>query len=342
LGEALLAGAVAWGPYHEFKVHDPKPRTIHAPRFHSRVAQHAIMNVCAPVFERYQLPESCASRPGKGTDDALARACRACRSGHWFLQMDVRRYFDSIDHATLRGLLRRRFKDRVVLGLFDSILDTFSVAPGKGVPIGNLTSQFFANHYLAVLDRHVKQTLGVRHYVRYMDDFVLWSTAKDEAVQARTSIREFLGRRLGLGLKVDVLNACERGMTFLGYHLVPGRLGLAPRTRRRFRRRARAYLRRYNEGEWDEVELARHVEPLLAFVRRGESHAFRRRCRLETGFGPEAPPACIAAAAGASASGAAFRRAGTGARPAAASRTSASVSSQLGRRAPGGRPEAGR
>ena len=288
LREELLAGSVDWGGYHRFQVQDPKPRTIHAAPFRSRVAHHAIVNVCEPVFESYQIHDSYACRKGKGLDAALNRAVRFSRHRDWFLQMDIRKCFDSIDHGILKQLLRRRFKDRSVLRLFDSVIESYEAAPGKGIPIGNLTSQYFANHYLGLLDHHVKETLRFRRYVRYMDDFVVWSADKAELIGQREEIEDFLLERLGLNLKPATLNACQRGMTFLGYRLVPQGLRLSRRSRDRFRRKASLYARLWQAGIWDETELARHVEPLLAFVRRGASRAFRERIIQECGLCPEA------------------------------------------------------
>jgi len=288
LREELLAGSVDWGEYHTFQVQDPKPRTIHAAPFRSRVAHHAMVNVCEPVFESYQIHDSYACRKGKGLDAALDRAVRFSRHGNWFLQMDIRKCFDSIGHGILKQLLRRRFKDRSVLRLFDSIIDSYEHARGKGIPIGNLTSQYFANHYLGLLDHHIKETLRFRRYVRYMDDFVVWAADKAELISQRDQIEEFLPERLGLNLKSATLNACERGMTFLGYRVFPQELRLSRRSRDRFRRKASCYARVWQAGIWDEAELAKHVEPLLAFVRRGASRAFRERAIQECGLCPEA------------------------------------------------------
>ena len=288
LAEELLAGEVEWGSYHSFKVADPKPRTIHASHFKARIAQHAIMNQCEPAFESYQVHDSYACRKAKGLDGALARAVRFSRSGEWFLKLDVYRFFDSIDHQVLNRLLARRIKDRIVLRLFSSIVDTFHTQAGKGVPIGNLTSQYFANHYLARLDHHVKEELRVRRYLRYMDDFVLWSPRRAELLEMQDRIQDFLERELVLVLNPAVLNACSRGMTFLGYRVFPRAARLARRTRDRFRRKARRYVRRFDGGRWDEAELARHMLPMLAFVRRGASRAFRQRAIQECGLCPEA------------------------------------------------------
>jgi retron-type reverse transcriptase len=277
LRDELLSGCVRWGPYRTFMVFDPKERTICAAPFRDRVAQHAIMNVVEPHFEVYQIHDSYACRRGKGLDGAIARAVRFCRTGDWYLKMDVRKYFDSIDHATLKGLLCRRFKDPLLLALLDGVIDSHEDSPGRGVPIGNLTSQFFANHYLGVLDHHCKQALGCQRYLRYMDDFVVWDSQKDRLRQVGHEIAGFLGDSLKLDLKPVCLNACSRGMTFLGYRVYPGHVRLAARSRKRFRRKMAQYDGNYTTGRWTEEETARHVEPLLAFVRRAESQSFRRR-----------------------------------------------------------------
>jgi len=282
----LLTGCQRWGPYRTFVILDPKERTISVAPFRDRVAQHAIMNIAEPVFESYQIHDSYACRPGKGLDGAIGRAMRWSRAGDWYLKLDVRKYFDSIDHAVLKALLRRRFKDRRLLKVLDGIVDSSATAPGRGLPIGNLTSQFFANHYLAVADHYIKETLGCRRYVRYMDDLVIWARGRDELRRTRDAVERFLEERLHLKLKPACLNACDRGMTFLGYRVFPGRLRLARRSHDRFRRKLAQYNEYYRNGVWDEATVARHVEPLLAFVRRAESTAYRRNLLERLGLCP--------------------------------------------------------
>jgi hypothetical protein len=277
LGEALLGGSVRWGPYRRFMVYDPKERMICAAPFRDRVAHHAILSVTEPHFESYQIGDSYACRTGRGLDAAIARAVGFSGVGDWYLKMDVRKYFDSVDHGVLKGMLRRRFKDPTLLALLDDVINSYSSSSGRGLPIGNLTSQFFANHYLGMLDHHVKQTLGCHRYVRYMDDFVVWDAAKDRLRQVRDDVAGFLRDALHLELKPVCLNACPTGLTFLGYRVFPGRVRLAARSRKRFRRKMALCHDSYTSGRWTEEETARHVEPLLAFVRRAESHAFCQR-----------------------------------------------------------------
>jgi hypothetical protein len=243
------------------------------------------MNVIEPHFEAYQISDSYACRTSKGLDAALTRALRFSRPGDWYAKMDVRKYFASIDHAVLKAMLRRRFKDPILLTVLDGIIDSFSSSPGRGLPIGNLTSQFFANHYLALLDHQVKQGLHCRRYARYMDDFVVWDSEKSRLRHTIDQIAVFVQRMLRLELKPICLNACSRGMTFLGYRIFPGHVRLAARSRKRFRRKLAQYDGNYTSGCWSEEQTARHVEPLLAFVRRAESASFRRRA-IERIVGP--------------------------------------------------------
>lgn len=290
LRRELDSGPVDWGGYHTFQIHDPKERTIHAPAFRARVAHHAIMNPCEPAFEAYQIADSYACRKKRGLDPALKRALAFCRDGGIHLKMDVRKYFDTIDHDVLKGQIRRRFKDGRVIELFESVIDTYGTAPGKGVPIGNLTSQFFANHYLAPFDRHVKESLRVRRYVRYMDDFVVWADDRRTIKDLRREMETFLADRLNLTVKPPCQNSVDRGMTFLGYKLHPRGLRLSARSRQRFRRKARIYHTLFEAGLWDERTAAMHMEPLIAFVDRAESRAFRRRVFTAPPFSPGRRP----------------------------------------------------
>ena len=157
----LLASTARVGDYHYFTIHDPKERTICAASFRERVLHHALMNVCEPVLERAAIFDSYACRRGKGQLAAVRRAAAYAGRYGWFLKMDIRKYFNSVDHDAMRGLLRRKFKDAAVLAVFDQVLASYQTAPGRGLPIGNLTSQHFANFYLGPLDRFVKE--GLRH-----------------------------------------------------------------------------------------------------------------------------------------------------------------------------------
>lgn len=278
LREQLLAERVDVGHYHFFTVHDPKERVICAASFPERVLHHAIMNVCEPVLERYAIHDSYACRTGKGMHAAVMRAQAFTRAHTWYLKLDIRKYFDSIDQETVMSLLGRRIKDKTVLRLIQTILETYSVAPGRGLPIGNLLSQHLANFYLGHLDYWIKETQWIRGYVRYMDDFVLWSDDKATLKLHLDAIRAFLNTELNLTLKDNVqINRCDRGMPFLGYRVFPNRLDLGPRARQRFIRKLRGYEQEWATGEWSETDLARHMEALLSYVRFADTKSLRRR-----------------------------------------------------------------
>lgn len=175
LRSSLERGDVVLGESHQFTIRDPKTRLITAPCFRERVLHHAILNVCEPTFERWLIADTFACRRGRGRLAALDRA-RRFASGHAaFLKLDIRRYFDSITHEILLDRLGRLFKDPRLLDLFGRIIAAFEATPGRGLPIGSLTSQHFANAYLGAFDRFVKEGLRVRGYVRSMDDMALWA-----------------------------------------------------------------------------------------------------------------------------------------------------------------------
>lgn len=273
----LLAGQTRAGAYHYFTIHDPKERTICAASFRERVLHHALMNVCEPVLERAAIFDSYACRKGKGQLAAVRRAESYARHYGWFLKLDIRKYFDSVDHGTLQALLRRKFKDPTVLALFDQVLASYQTAPGRGLPIGNLTSQHFANFYLSPLDRFLKEALLRQAYVRYMDDFVVWGESGAELRAVWREVEAFLTAELRLELKRSVaLNKTAFGIDFLGYRLHPGELRLTRRSKLRFSRKFRRYEREHADGRWTERQLQQRMQALVAFTLPAQSRNWRR------------------------------------------------------------------
>jgi RNA-directed DNA polymerase len=274
LQEDLRAECANGTGFTRFVIHDPKRRVITAPAFRDRVLHHAIMNVCEPHFERWLVHDSYACRKGKGRLAALERATGyASRSG-WFLKLDIRKYFESIPHDRLMTALRRRFKDRRLLGLFERLLTEHPAeTAGVGLPIGSLLSQHLANFYLGPVDRLCLEKLHVKGYVRYMDDFVIWS---DDAVglgQAWRQIGEFVEEILGLGLKSSAhMNRTTHGMDFCGFRIFPGWRVLNRRSRRRWVARLREI-----EDLSDEREKQQRAQAILGFAMEGSSWHFRRR-----------------------------------------------------------------
>lgn len=285
ISEALLSGSYRWGGFHRFLIHDPKERWICAAPFRDRVVHHAILNVCEPAFERYQIHDSYACRKGKGLVACLDRASTYTRRHEWYLKLDVRKYFDSIPHERLKMRLARRFKDKELLRLLDTLIDGYATSPGRGLPIGNLTSQFFANDFLAELDHLIREALRVPGYVRYMDDLVLWQDDPVALRETRDSLAQ-AATNMGLAWKTICLNRCRQGVGMLGFRVFPDRRILLPRSRRRFRGKVKAAWEDFASGQIDQAELGIRALALCAFTRHAEAHGFRRRVLTELGCGP--------------------------------------------------------
>lgn len=281
----LLAGEAKVGDYFYFRIHDPKERLICAASFGERVLHHAVMNVCHPVFERFQIEGSYATRLGKGQYAALDKARSHTRRYRWFCKLDVRKFFDSIDHERLYLKLCRKFKDPGLLDIFRRIIDSYAASPGRGLPIGNLTSQYFANFYLGHLDHYVLEKLHVPAYVRYMDDMVLWHDSKRELIRFTAELTAYVEKELGLTLKPPCINASALGIPFLGYVIFPGKVRLNRRSKRRFERKTIVYAAKARCGEWTQREYADHMGPLIAFTRYADSLAWRRYVTRKTGAG---------------------------------------------------------
>lgn len=284
LSESLASGTYSWGPYFSFKIHDPKERVIKVAPLADRIAHHAICHVCEPFFERFQIYDSYACRKGKGQLAALHRAVHFSSKYGWYLKLDVRKYFDSISHEILVRQLERLFKDPILLKLFRDLVDSYTSIPGRGIPIGSLTSQFLANHYLSSLDHFIKETLCVRGYVRYMDDMVLWFSDSEELKRACTQVDTFLREKLYLEMKPPQQNRSRVGLPFLGLRVYPYGLRLSHRSRYRFRRKCRKNFLKFYEGTLTQEEFVSKMESLFAFVRTTPSVEFRRRVLRENGF----------------------------------------------------------
>ncbi|MFN0126864.1 MAG: reverse transcriptase/maturase family protein [Verrucomicrobiales bacterium] len=256
------------GPYHMFQVRDPKLRVIHAAPFRDRVAHHALMRVCGPHLERGAMPYSFACRTGRGSHAAVRHAAGRARVRRFFLKLDIRKYFDSVEHDRLDGLLRCVIKDGSVLDLMGKVIRSYETQPGRGLPIGTLTSQYLANFYLDGLDRWIIEDLGGRDYARYMDDFVLWHDEPGVLEERGRRIRDWLLAERGLTLKHEPdPRPCREGMEFLGYRVLPEGILIARRGRRRFAAKLTACGKAHQAGTLSGGDFQRRLDALLAWVR---------------------------------------------------------------------------
>lgn len=267
IAQRVSSGCFSFGRFHQFLIRDPKERIITAPCFEERVVHHAIMNVCEPVLDRWLIDDTFACRIGRGREAAVERAMQFCRLQPWCLKLDIRKYFDSISHDRLLELLTRRFKEARLRGLFEPIVRSFRGTQRIGLPIGSLMSQHFANFYLGWFDRHVKESLRVHGYVRYMDDMLLWGNNRQELQRVQHECELFVADELGLEFKPAQVRRVEQGISFLGCQLFPTHVELNRRSKRRWRRRVRFLGNAYRLGLLSDLQLQQRLTSLTAFAR---------------------------------------------------------------------------
>lgn len=291
----LADGTYRPGPYRAFPIREPKPRLISAAPFRDRVVHHALMNLLAPVLERGFIEHSFANREGKGTHAAVRLFQRWSRRRSWVLKGDVAKYFPSIDLEILKALVARKVKDRRVLDLVGRIVDASNPQepvvhhfPGddlytpferrRGLPLGNLTSQWLANLYLDPLDHFVKEVLRERHYLRYVDDFVVLGDDPSHLHEVRRRIGDFLvGLRLRLHPDKCQVFPVARGTRLLGFRVFPDRVLLPKQNARRAGRRMRRLARCLAAGEVTAEEVRASVHGWLGHARHARSWRVRRR-----------------------------------------------------------------
>lgn len=243
--DRMIVSPPVLSDYVQFKIFDPKERMISVVPFSDRVIHHAIMNVLEPVFERQFVFHTYACRKGKGTHAAARYAFKCANSSAYFLKLDVKKYFDSIDHSVLKQLLCRIIKDVRCLELLFCVIDSYKVPFGgelasereKGLPIGNLTSQFFANFYLSLLDHFVLEKLKPKAYVRYMDDIVIFDDSLLSLKQILKDLKVFCSEKLLLSLKMPVFGKCRDGVPFLGWKLSSKGIRILKKTQRRMKQK---------------------------------------------------------------------------------------------------------
>ncbi len=284
------------GPYRNFYVHDPKKRLISAAPFRDRVVHHALYRVIEPIWESRFIHDTYANRVGKGTHRALDRAQEYLRKYGYFLQCDLRQFFPSIDHEILRGEFTRRIHDDDMLWLCDTILasgvgvlageydmawfpgdDLLAAIRPRGLPIGNLTSQFWANVYLNDFDHFIKRELKCPAYLRYVDDFVLFDDDPYRLKEWRKTIVEKLGRlRLTLHDERTRTFASTSGLPFLGFRLYPEYRLVKRRKVNHFRRKLGSLLSLYGRDEIPLSRLDASVQGWINHVRYADSWGLRR------------------------------------------------------------------
>jgi retron-type reverse transcriptase len=289
----LIGKQYVFGVYKEFDIYEPKRRRISAAPFRDRVVHHALCAVIEPVFDP-TFVSSYANRKGYGTHRAL-RAFSAMYAGRSFaLKCDIRKFFPSIDHEILKRLIRAKIACRDTLALIDAVIDNSNPQEPmneyfggdtlftpferrRGIPIGNLTSQFFANIYLNPLDHFVKETLRCRDYVRYVDDFVLFHDSRNRLEGWREDIERFLeAYRLRVHPVKTQIASTRCGVGFLGFRFLPHTIRVCNANKRRGLKRLNRSISAVTEGSMEPEELHESVRSWCAHLSFGNTVQLRK------------------------------------------------------------------
>jgi retron-type reverse transcriptase len=306
LQEELDSQTYCPGNYHTFKISDPKVRLISAAPYRDRVVHHALCHIIQPVMERSLIAHTYANRQGYGTHRALQRFTTYARNSRYILQCDIKKYFPSIDREILKGLIRRKIKCDRTLWLIDLIIDCSNeqefvldyfpedtlltpVERLKGLPIGNLTSQFFANYYLNGLDHFVQERLKIPKYLRFVDDFSLFSDDFEQLQAARTAIESYLATlRLKIHPVKSQLFETKYGANFVGFRILPDRIRVRNDNLHRARRRFKHLQQAYHQGLISLDDIHKRICSWEAHLKHGNTYRLRRKAigLLRDNFAP--------------------------------------------------------
>jgi retron-type reverse transcriptase len=281
LKNELLTGKYKPGKYHYFNIHDPKERMISDAPFRDKVVHHALVNIIEPLFEPIFIDNSFACRKEKGTHRAVLLAQYYMRFNRFYLKMDIEKYFETIDHLRLVDIFSETLQDKDVLRLLRTILKTSeqsSGVKGKGIPIGNLTSQFLANVYLNKLDHFAVNNLSIQCYIRYMDDFVIFHTDKENLKTVRDRLTQFIVKELLLKVKerATVIQGRENGLGFLGYRVFPRLIRVKNKNVKRLKRKVSLREKQFKDGIIGQEQLVASVQSILGYFNFADAAHLKR------------------------------------------------------------------
>lgn len=296
------------GCYRDFFIYDPKLRLISAAPYFDRVIHHAIINVIEPLIGKAFIYDTYACIRNKGTHRAVRRYKKFQENNKYVLKCDIRKYFPTVDHNILIKKLEKKIKCKDTLWLLKKIINSRKESenqfyfPGddlftpmqreKGIPIGNLTSQFFANLYLNDFDHYVKEQLRIKYYIRYCDDFVIFDNCKNKLNKIKNNIQNFLDtERLKLHKNKTRVYRTSDGVDFLGYRIYPEYTKVRKSIVKAYRKRLKILEKNYNKGkiELDKVKASLmswigHVKHADSYSLRGEMFSKMRLCRDRSVF----------------------------------------------------------
>lgn len=278
-----------------FVIRDPKTRKISSSEFRDRIVHHALCNIIEPIFDEIFIYDSCANRKGKGTFKAISRFDEFKRKiSHngkllyrsyndndvvgWCLKADIKHYFEEVRQDVLIDIVKERIADNKTLWLIRIILENHQTKEkGKGMPLGNLTSQFFANVYLNKLDQYVKHALKIKHYIRYVDDFIILHESPEVLKYYKQDINDYLKNKLYIELHPDKskIIPLRKGITFLGirifyYHKLLNKTNL-----NKFKKKLAKYCEKYDKKRIDYDLIYDFIEGWIAYTKNMDTYNLR-------------------------------------------------------------------
>ncbi len=281
------------GAYCDFQIYDPKRRIISAAPYFDRVMHHALINVVEPIIGKSFIYDTYACIKGKGTHKAVLRYRDFQKKNRYVLKCDIKKYFENIDHEILSGKIKAKIKCEDTLWLFSKIIDSRQSSKDltyfkgddlftplyrkKGIPIGNLTSQFFANLYLNDFDHFVKEDLRARYYLRYCDDFVVFGNSKTWLNQTKYRIMDYLDTlRLRLHENKSRIFRITDGVDFLGYRIFPDYIRIRKSVVKRYRKKLKKMTLDYKHGNIELSEINNSVQSWIGHVKHADSYQLRK------------------------------------------------------------------
>jgi retron-type reverse transcriptase len=288
------------GSYREFYIYEPKQRLIMALPFKDRIVQWGIYQLLNPVFDKSYIYDSYGCRIGKGTLKAIQRLHYWLRlvgkkdKKFYYLKLDVSKYYYRVDHEILIDILKKRVKDNRMIEILKTIINykgtLFGLKlngdvnnlddriPGKGIPIGNLTSQMFANLYLNELDQYCKRTLSIKYYIRYMDDVIILSDDKKQLHDYKNLIQKFLERKLKLNLnKKTAIRPISCGIEFVGYRLWPTHVKIRKSTSLKMKKRIKYVKKQYERKQLPFEKVNATVQSYMGILKHCNSYLLQEQ-----------------------------------------------------------------
>lgn len=268
--------------YKKFYIKDPKMRLIHKATVTDRLIHHLTSGYLEKIFEGEFITHSYSSRKNKGTHKAVLtfqgmanRISNQDQRNCWVLKLDIRKFFASVNHQILITILSKKITDEHFLNLLIKIIQSF---PDKGIPIGNLTSQYFANIYLNELDKFITIQMGIVYYIRYADDFVILSENRQYLLNLIPKIKQFLKSKLDLTLHPQkiILRKFRSGVDFLGYIVFPNYILPRTKTKRRLIKKIKEKIKQYQNTEIEKGKLEATIKSYLGYLSHASTHNFKK------------------------------------------------------------------